>query len=70
MYSKIIYGNDLRPHHLVHLVEVSAIGKFVVRGSITVVPQMVAKITICDCSMASGGHLVALIAKLAKMEGV
>ena len=34
------------------------------------VPQMVAKIAICDCPMASGDCLVALIAKLAKVGGV
>ena len=36
----------------------------------TVVPHTVAKIAICDCPMASGDCLVALIAKLAKMGGV
>ena len=35
-----------------------------------VVPHTVAKIAICDCPMASGDCLVALIAKLAKMGGV
>ena len=37
---------------------------------ISVVPQMVTKIAICDCPMASGDCLVALIAKLVKVGGV
>ena len=37
---------------------------------LSVVPHTVAKIAICDCSMASGDCLVALVAKLAKVGGV
>ena len=36
----------------------------------SMVPQTVAKIAICDCPMASGDCLVALITKLAKVGGV
>ena len=34
------------------------------------VPQMVSKIAICDCLMASGDRLVAPIAKLVNVGGV
>ena len=34
------------------------------------VPQTVAKIAICDCLVASGDYLVALIAKLTNVGGV